>query len=175
MVYVGQHVGQDMSHDVAESSVFWRWWTSQRPSTHHVHYGRSYYSPHEISEADQGHPTGGQAGSVEATGNCTFCRSVEGLVVSWMVCDQLQGALGMQTDWVGGVSMLVGGSFGGVVTTSLRVTVACLLPMEVHLVGGESVPVAVVWQNPYSLWRQGGLSHPQTAAQLVPEWGVREG
>ena len=60
------------------------------------------------------------------------------------MCDQLQGALGIQTDRVGGVSMLVGGSLGGVVTTSLRVTVACLPPMEVHLVGGQPVPVAVV-------------------------------
>ena len=60
------------------------------------------------------------------------------------MCDQLQGALGMQTDRVGGASMLVGGSLWGVVNTSLRVTVASLPPVEVHLVGGEPVPVAVV-------------------------------
>ena len=34
--------------------------------------------------------------------NCTFWRSVEGLVVSWMVCVQLQVLLGcMQCEWAG--------------------------------------------------------------------------
>ena len=33
---------------------------------------------HEVSESDQGQPTGGQAGSVEATGNGTSLIEVSG-------------------------------------------------------------------------------------------------
>ena len=50
-----------------------------------------------MSESDQGQPTGGQAGSVEATGNGTSWIEVSGRAGCELntLCDHLQGALGM--------------------------------------------------------------------------------
>ena len=103
----------------------------------------------------QGQPTGGQAGSAEATGNCTFWRSVEGLVVRWMVYDLLQCTLGMQSE-------LVGGSLGGVVTTSLHVTVPPPPLPPMVLVWGVSACCC--------FWGDALL----TATQLVQERGWRK-